>query len=100
LICATVWGSLGILLPTGSGNACKPPTAGAAASAADLGLSSELTPWPMNATDNSGRAILRITMPAWLPGRSSNKPPLTDLIDPAAGGSAGLTAIWWIVCER
>jgi nicotinamidase/pyrazinamidase len=28
----------------------------------------------MNATDNRGRAILRITMAAWLPGRSASKP--------------------------
>ena len=50
------------LLPTGSGSDRRPSTAGAAASAADLGLSSESIPCPMNAVDNRGRAILRISM--------------------------------------
>jgi hypothetical protein len=35
----------------------------------------------MNATDNKGRAILRITMAAGLPGWSANKP--VRLIGPA-----------------
>ncbi|BBY01222.1 hypothetical protein MSEO_17210 [Mycobacterium seoulense] len=57
------------------GNACKPSTAGAAAAAADLGLSRELTPWPMNATDSNGRAILRITMAGDYPtGWRTNRP--------------------------
>ncbi|GLV10817.1 hypothetical protein MyChFU_41370 [Mycobacterium intracellulare subsp. chimaera] len=74
MIWATVSGSLGMLLLTESGNACKPSTAGAAAWAADLGLSSELTPCPMNATDNRGRAILLITMAGVLPDCLSSKP--------------------------
>src|SRR6202012_3007315 len=74
LIWANVWGSLGILLPTGSGSVCRPSTAGAADSAADLGLSSDSTPWPMNATDNRGRGILRINMAGGLPDVRLNKP--------------------------
>src|SRR5262249_3766027 len=64
-----------MLLLTASGNACRPSKVGAAASAADLGLSSESTPWPMNATDKSGRAIPRINIAGGFPCVPANKPP-------------------------
>src|ERR1700740_1843603 len=97
-MCANLWVSLGILLLTASGNACRPPNVGAAASAADFGLSSESTPWPINATDKRGRAILRINMAGGLPGVPGKQ--TGGRIAPATGGSAGPTTIGWIGCER